>query len=60
MALYSLLSKVHATQARFFLVVLQHILQAGQDQEDLAGMEADANDPSKSPLSLSLSLCKYL
>lgn len=46
-ALYSLLTKVSATQARFFSLVLEHILQGGQDKQELARMEADANDPGK-------------
>lgn len=49
-ALYSLLTKVSATQARFFSLVLEHTLKNGQDSQELARMENDANNPGKQQL----------
>ena len=59
-ALYSLLSKVSATQARFLSLVLEHSLKNGCDSQELSKLESQANSSRKSksfPLSLfSLSL----
>lgn len=45
--LYSLLTKMSATQARFFSLVLEHVLKNGQDTQELARMEVDANNPGQ-------------
>lgn len=52
-ALYSLLSKVSATQARFLFLVLEHTLKNGSTSQELGRMEGDANNPG-TPLT---SLC---
>ncbi len=61
-ALYSLLSKVSATQARFLSLVLEHSLKNGCDSQELNRLEKQANNsgtdprplpPHMSPLSLS-------
>ena len=46
-ALYSLLSKVSATQARFLFLVLEHTLKNGSDSQELNRMEGDANNPGR-------------
>ena len=43
-ALYSLLSKVSATQARFLSFVLEHSLKNGCDSQELSKLEMQAND----------------
>ena len=55
-ALYSLLSKVSAVQARFLSLVLEHSLKNGYDSKELTRLEKLANDASKSP-SLYLVCC---
>lgn len=43
-ALYSLLSKVSAIQARFLSLVLEHSLKNGYDSKELTRLEKLAND----------------
>ena len=43
-ALYSLLSKVSATQARFLSLVLEHSLKNGCDSAELSRLEKQANN----------------
>lgn len=43
-ALYSLLSKVSAVQARFLSLVLEHSLKNGCDSKELTRLEKQAND----------------
>ena len=47
-ALYSLLSKVSATQARFLSLVLEHSLKNGCDSAELSKLEKQANNSGKS------------
>jgi hypothetical protein len=47
-ALYSLLSKVSAVQARFLSLVLEHSLKNGYDSKELTRLEKLANDASES------------
>ena len=42
-ALYSLLTKVSATQARFLFLVLENALNNGHDSQELARLEKQAN-----------------
>ena len=46
-ALYSLLSKVSAVQARFLSLVLEHSLKNGYDSKELTRLEKLANDSSE-------------
>ncbi len=46
-ALYSLLSKVSPTQARFLSLVLEHSLQNGFKSPELAQLEKQANNASE-------------
>ena len=46
-ALYSLLSKVSAIQARFLSLVLEHSLMNGYDSQELTRLEKLANDASE-------------
>lgn len=46
-ALYSLLSKVSAIQARFLSLVLEHSLTNGYDSKELKRLEKLANDPGE-------------
>lgn len=46
-ALYSLLSKVSATQARFLSLVLEHSLKNGCDSQELSKLETQANSTRK-------------
>ena len=48
-ALYSLLSRVSATQARFLSLVLEHTLKTGCDSQELHKMERQANDAGAAP-----------
>ena len=53
-ALYSLLSKVSAVQARFLSLVLEHSLKNGYDSKELTRLEKLANDAGES-----LFVCVY-
>ena len=48
-ALYSLLSKVSATQARFLSLVLEHSLKNGLDSQELTRLERHANSAGEPP-----------
>lgn len=45
--LYSLLSKVSATQAHFLCLVLEHRLKNSADSKELIKMETESNNPGE-------------
>lgn len=51
-ALYSLLRKVSATQARFLSLVLEHLLKNGGDSQELNRLEKQANNSGSCSLAL--------
>ena len=56
-ALYSLLSKVSAVQARFLSLVLEHSLKNGYDSKELTRLEKLANDASESLVCVCVCVC---